>query len=130
MLSVIAKFGYFIVLIEFHLVSTGNACTFVSAFITTENNRLIHENARKLIDNNRKYLEIYCLESYIYIYIYQEVANFSIAEAQSVKVNYLKINWHVFSNFVTANGTAYYYFHKVFGIKSAEFNVTNIFHTA
>jgi hypothetical protein len=96
MLSLITKFGYSVVLIEFQLVSTGNACTFVSTCNTADNNRPIHENARKVTDNNRKYLEIYCLERliyvYIYIYIYQEVANFSIAEAQSLTVNYLKIN--------------------------------------
>jgi len=70
MLSFISKFGYLVVLIEFQLVSTGNACTFVAACITTDNNRPFHENARKIIDNNRKYLEIYCLERLIYVYIY------------------------------------------------------------
>jgi len=47
MLSFITKFGYSVVLIEFQLVSTGNACTFFAACITTDNNRSIHENGKE-----------------------------------------------------------------------------------
>jgi hypothetical protein len=123
MLSFITKFGYSVVLIEFQLLSTGNACTFAAACITTENNRAIHEKARKVIDKHSRYLKIYCLtlliyiciytHTHIYIYIHTYISgsgHFSIAEAQSVKVNYFKINWLEISNFLTEDGTAYYFF--------------------
>jgi len=47
MLSFITKFGYAVVLIEFQLVSTGNACTFVAACINIDKNRSIHENGKE-----------------------------------------------------------------------------------